>query len=104
MAGHGTRVAQTEIDVVETVDIGEVASASSVEEERERAGPAGHPGHGHAAEQVGLGLFGQHRRVGVGGDEALLFFCVFRPKKLSINHEYQYSRSNHSLSRGRVSY
>ena len=88
VAGHRPGVAEAEVDVVEAVDIGEVGTVGRVEEERERARPAGHPRHRHAAEQVGLGLFGKHCRARMGGDEALLFLGVAGGENLSINHEH----------------
>ena len=76
VACHRAGVAEAEVDVVEAVRVGEVGAMGSVEEDGERAWPAGHPGHGNAAQQVGLGLFGQHCRAWMGGDEALFLSGV----------------------------
>ena len=64
MAGHGPGVAEREVDVGVAVDVGDPAAAGLGEEHREAAGPLGHPGHGHAADQVLGGLGG--RRLGRG--------------------------------------
>ena len=90
MPGHRPGVAQAEVDVVEAVDIGEVRARGSVEEQWERARPAGHPGHRHAAEQVGLSLFGELCGAWVGGDEALFLLGVASVEHLSINHGCKY--------------
>jgi len=51
MPGHRPGVAEAEVDVVVTVDIGEVGAGRGLHVERERAGPADHPVHGHAGQE-----------------------------------------------------
>jgi len=51
MTGHGSGIAQAEVHVVMAVNAAESATASLVNEGRERAGPLGHPVHGDAPEQ-----------------------------------------------------
>jgi hypothetical protein len=72
VARHRAGVAEAEVDVLDAVDVDEARAVGFVEEQRERAGQAGHPRHRNAAEQVcrrGPTLGG---RAGVEVDEALL--------------------------------
>jgi hypothetical protein len=62
MARHRARVAEREVDVLAAVDVAHARAPGLVEIERERPGRLVHPGHRHAAEQVGAA-----GGVGAGG-------------------------------------
>ena len=53
--GHGTGVAEAEVDELVAVDIGEAGTGSGGVVQREPAGPHPHPGHRDPAEQVSPG-------------------------------------------------
>ena len=61
VTGHRAGVAEAEVDVVDAVDVDEVGAVRRIDEDRERARPAGHPVHRHSTQQVGLRLFGELR-------------------------------------------
>jgi hypothetical protein len=72
VAGHGTGVTETEVDVLVAVDVGEAGAGGPVDVHREAAGGLVHPGHRHAAEKVtGAGVRGGRARVPVGEGGAL---------------------------------
>ena len=62
VAGHRSRVAEREVDVLVTVDVGDPVPVGRGQVERVAAGPLVHPGHGYPAEQVVGGLEGRPRR------------------------------------------
>ena len=66
---HRTRVTEREVDVGVAVEVGDAAPRSLGEEDREAAGPLGHPGHRHAADQVGGGGGRRGGRPGASGRE-----------------------------------
>ena len=74
MPGHGSGVAQADINVAMSVDIDDFGAVSFTDERRECPGPFGHPVHGHAAKE----------RFGSAGEEGLGFgmstgkFFLFR--------------------------
>jgi len=51
VAGHRTRVAQTEIDIPMAVNIEDFRTTGLPDERRKGARPFDHPVHGHAAQQ-----------------------------------------------------
>ena len=65
MAGHGPGIAQSEVDVLVAVDVGDAGAFCGLHEHGETSGPTGHPRHGHAGEEVLLGLLSQLRRLRV---------------------------------------
>jgi hypothetical protein len=71
VAGHGAGVAEAEVDVLMPIDVAEARALGLGGEHREAAGPADHPVHRHAAEQVAARLLGQLERARVLGAEAL---------------------------------
>jgi len=73
MAGHGAGVAETEVDVIAIVDIGEMRAFGGFYEDGKSAGPFFHPIHGDAAEEGGLGGAIQGRGPGVVHHETALF-------------------------------
>ena len=66
---HRTGVAEREVDVGVPVEVGDAAARRLGEEDREAAGPLGHPGHRHAADQVGGGGGRRGGRPGASGRE-----------------------------------
>ena len=72
VTGHGARVPEAEVDVRMAVDVSAAGALGALHEDREGAGPAGHPRHRDAAEQVVSRLSGQGRGRGVAVDEALV--------------------------------
>ena len=64
MPGHGSGVAQAEIDVAMSVDIKDFGAVSLAYERGECAGPLGHPIHGNAAEEGFVGAV--EERFGFG--------------------------------------
>ena len=66
---HRTRVAEREVDVGVAVEVGDAAARGLGEEDREAAGPLGHPRHRHAADQVGGGGGRRGGRPGASGGE-----------------------------------
>ncbi len=72
VAAHRTRVAEAEVDVLVAVDVGEAAPARVGDEEREPAGPLGHPVHRHSGQEVVLRSLCQRARPWVLAREALL--------------------------------
>ena len=57
--GHGSRVAEAEVDVLDPVDVPEVRPGCLAGEERKAAGPPHHPVHGHSREQRGVRALGE---------------------------------------------
>ena len=73
MSGHGSGIAEAEIDVAMSVDIDDFGSVSFADERRKCSGPFGHPVHGHAAEERFAGAGEERFRFGMGGREIFLF-------------------------------
>ena len=76
VAGHGTGVAQAEVDVVAAVNVSEVRAFGGFDEDGECAGPFFHPVHGDAAKEGGLGALVESGGFGVVGKEAGFFMRV----------------------------
>ena len=74
--GHRAGVAQAQVDVRPPVDVGEPRARGPLEEDRERAGPPGHPRHRHPGEERVGRLRGEGGRARPVGDEALLLRAV----------------------------
>ena len=70
VAGHRAGVAEAEVDVAATVDIGEMGALRGFYEEWEWAGPFLHPVHGHPTEQRGQRALIKSGRLGMIGDES----------------------------------
>jgi len=90
MAGHRTGVAKADIDLVETINVGEMCTAGVFEEDRERARPSRHPRHWNASEEIDPSFLGEYGGCRVGDDEAFRLFGSKPPQHLSIDHETKY--------------
>jgi hypothetical protein len=73
MSGHGSGVAETEIDVVMSVDVDHFGTVSLSYEGRECARPFGHPVHGDAAKKRFAGTVEEGFGFWTSGSEFLLF-------------------------------
>ena len=73
VTGHGTGVAEAEVDVLVPVHAGEPGAAGLGHVGREGARPARHPVHGDAVEHVRLRPLEELAGPGVARDEALVF-------------------------------
>jgi hypothetical protein len=55
MTGHGTGIAEAEIEVAPAVHVGEPGALAFRHEQGKATGPLHHPVHRHAIEQAGAG-------------------------------------------------
>ena len=85
VAGHGTGVAQGEVDVLDAVHVGDARACRRFHEHREASGPAGHPGHGHTGEEVLLGLLGEPRGLRMDLLEAPALLGEAHAKQVTID-------------------
>jgi hypothetical protein len=76
MTGHGTGVSQTQIEVLEAIDVGEICALRGRHEHGESACPFLHPVHRDALEQRSLSAIVESTRTGMSVEEALLFEVV----------------------------
>ena len=87
--GHGAGVAQAQVDVLETVDVGQPRAGGVVDEERERPGPPGHPRHRHPGQERAVGLRGELGGAGVQLGEAGLLGGTELGETLTVDHARQ---------------
>src|SRR5580692_10530835 len=85
MAGHGSGVAKTEVDVVAAVNVGEMRAAGVFYENRESAGPLVHPVHGNATEQRSLRAKVEFGGARMFSDEAFLFALMERVELSAVD-------------------
>ena len=78
MAAHRARVAEAEVDVLVAVDVGEAAPARLGDEEREPAGPLGHPVHRDAGQEMPFARWASVARTRMLAREALLLAALGR--------------------------
>ena len=72
VAGHRPGVAEAEVDVFDSVDVGEPGARRLGHEDGEGARPLGHPRHRHAGQERAPAALEQLARARMLGDEALL--------------------------------
>jgi hypothetical protein len=84
--GHRARVAEREVDVLVSVDVGHATSAGAVEIQREVARRLVHPRHRHATEQVALSARVRLGGSGVGVGVASPLLPEQEREALSIDH------------------
>jgi len=87
---HRTGIAQTQVDILVTVDIGESRTTRRIKYERKRPRPAAHPWHRHTTDKRVSGLC-VCRRLGVRVDEALRFDLHQRGEASTVNGAHQAS-------------
>src|SRR5450432_1764459 len=103
MAGHGAGVAETQIDVVVAVNVGEVRAVSRLDEDGKRPGPFFHPVHRHTAKQRVLCTMVESGGLRMVADEPIVFTFVQAAELFSVDSrhgfiEKQFSRSGACLN------
>jgi len=86
MTGHGAGVSQTQIEVLEAIDVGEICASRGRHKHGESPCPFLHPVHRDALEQRFPSAIVESPRTGMGVEEALLFERVLTGEVGAGNH------------------
>jgi hypothetical protein len=85
VSGHGARVAEAEVHILETVRVAEPSASRLDREHREAAWPPHHPVHGHAC---------QKRSAGLGGERARARVRPLESRELFIEESFDHRRES----------
>ena len=83
--GHRAGVAEAQVDVLVSVDVGEAGARCLGDEDRERARPLDHPVHRHAGQERAAGALVQRLRARVQLDEPGLLAGLQRGQAAAVH-------------------